>query len=582
MPRKQVTEMNTLERLHYSIGGKTFRGILLFTLIISLSAAGFGSYLYMASVRREFRSRTWQMSRTGAYMLDTEKTMEMAEKVIGIYEGMSEEDRLCLHDKDSELLSRFDPVRDEYFEETRQTLDEIRESHEGRAAFTAFIDPDTGRRVFIADSDPTDGFCPPGSWDVYDEDLIKSLLEGRSYDIDSFYGFGAIPSAIFRMEPYGYRCTAATIIGMVDRYPVLVMFDTDMNLAARASWRFLWQHVIFLILITALSILLSIRHTRKNVTGPLNELAGAAESYIHDRTDGSRGGQYFSRLDIRTGDEIEYLASTMKAMEQDLGTYVRNLTRITAEKERISTELSLATDIQAAMLPHIYPPFPDRKEIDLFASMYPAREVGGDFYDYYLVDDDHLCICIADVSGKGIPAALFMMVSKIILQSCAMLGRSPGEILTKTNEAICSNNEAGMFVTVWIGILELSTGRLTASSAGHEYPVIRRPGGKFELFKDRHGLVIGAMEGITYKEYELVMEPGSKIFIYTDGVPEAADEDNRMFGNERMLQALNTDPAAPPRQVLGNVKKAVDEFVSDAEQFDDLTMLCLEYRGSAQ
>ena len=582
MPRKQVTEMNTLERLHYSIGGKTFRGILLFTLIISLSAAGFGSYLYMASVRREFRSRTWQMSRTGAYMLDTEKTMEMAEKVIGIYEGMSEEDRLCLHDKDSELLSRFDPVRDEYFEETRQTLDEIRESHEGRAAFTAFIDPDTGRRVFIADSDPTDGFCPPGSWDVYDEDLIKSLLEGRSYDIDSFYGFGAIPSAIFRMEPYGYRGTAATIIGMVDRYPVLVMFDTDMNLAARASWRFLWQHVIFLILITALSILLSIRHTRKNVTGPLNELAGAAESYIHDRTDGSRGGQYFSRLDIRTGDEIEYLASTMKAMEQDLGTYVRNLTRITAEKERISTELSLATDIQAAMLPHIYPPFPDRKEIDLFASMYPAREVGGDFYDYYLVDDDHLCICIADVSGKGIPAALFMMVSKIILQSCAMLGRSPGEILTKTNEAICSNNEAGMFVTVWIGILELSTGKLKASSAGHEYPVIRRPGGKFELFKDRHGLVIGAMEDITYKEYELVMEPGSKIFIYTDGVPEAADEDNRMFGNERMLQALNTDPAAPPRQVLGNVKKAVDEFVSDAEQFDDLTMLCLEYRGSAQ
>jgi len=574
--------MNTLERLHYSIGGKTFRGILLFTLIISLSAAGFGTYLYMASVRREFRSRTWQMSRTGAYMLDTEKTMEMAEKVIGIYEGMSEEDRLCLHDKDSELLSRFDPVRDEYFEETRQTLDEIRESHEGRAAFTAFIDPDTGRRVFIADSDPTDGFCPPGSWDVYDEDLIKSLLEGRSYDIDSFYGFGAIPSAISRMDPYGSRCPAATIIGMVDRYPVLVMFDTDMNLAARASWRFLWQHVIFLILITALSILLSLRHTRKNVTGPLNELAGAAESYIHDRTDGSRGGQYFSRLDIRTGDEIEYLASTMKAMEQDLGTYVRNLTRITAEKERISTELSLATDIQAAMLPHIYPPFPDRKEIDLFASMYPAREVGGDFYDYYLVDDDHLCICIADVSGKGIPAALFMMASKIILQSCAMLGRSPGEILTKTNEAICSNNEAGMFVTVWIGILELSTGRLTASSAGHEYPVIRRPGGKFELFKDRHGLVIGAMEGITYKEYELVMEPGSKIFIYTDGVPEAADEDNRMFGNERMLQALNTDPAVPPRQVLGNVKKAVDEFVSDAEQFDDLTMLCLEYRGSAQ
>ncbi len=207
--------------------------------------------------------------------------------------------------------------------------------------------------------------------------------------------------------------------------------------------------------------------------------------------------------------------------------------------------------------------------------------MGGDFYDYYLVDDDHLCICMADVSGKGIPAALFMMVSKIILQSCAMLGRSPGEILTKTNEAICSNNEAGMFVTVWIGILELSTGRLTASSAGHEYPVIRRPGGDFELFKDRHGLVIGAMEGIVYKEYELILEPGTKIFVYTDGIPEAADGEGSMFGNERMLEALNLDPEAAPRQVMGNVKKAVDAFVSDAEQFDDLTMLCLEYRGSA-
>ncbi len=376
MPRKQVAEMNTLERLHYSIGGKTFRGILIFSLIISLAAAGFGSYLYMASIRREFRSRTWQMSRTGAYMLDTEKTLEMAGKAVEIYAGMSEEERLLLHDRDPGMLSRFDPVRSAYFEETRQILDEIRKSHEGRAAFTAFIDPDTGRRVFIADSDPTEGFCPPGSWDVYDEDLLKAILEGKAYAIDSFYGFGAIPSAIFRMEPYGYRCTAATAIGNVGQYQVLVMFDTDMNLASRASRRFLWQYAIFLLAITALSVFLSVRHTRINVTEPLNELAEAAESYIHDRKGGGREGQYFSRLDIRTGDEIEYLASTMKAMEQDLGTYVRNLTRITAEKERISTELSLATDIQAAMLPHIYPPFPDRKEIDLFASMYPAREVG--------------------------------------------------------------------------------------------------------------------------------------------------------------------------------------------------------------
>lgn len=582
MPRKKVTEMSSMERLHYSIGGKTLRAILLFTLIISLSAAGFGSYLYMASIRREYRSRTWQMSRTGAYILDTEKTLDMAAKVMEIYFGMSEEERDSLQDKDSELLSRFDPVRDEYFEETRWTLDEIRDSNDGKAAFTAFIDPHTGRRIFIADSDPTDGFCPPGSWDQYDEDLVKALLEGKSYSIDALYGFGAMPSAIFDMQPYGYRCTAGTVIGRIDEYPVLVMFDTDMNMAAAAAWRFLVQYVLFLLAITALSVILSIRHTRRNVTDPLNRLADAATAYINDRTDGQREGQHFSRLDIRTGDEIEYLASTMKAMEQDMGTYIRNLTRITADNERISTELSLATEIQAAMLPHIYPAFPGRKEIDIYGCMYPARQVGGDFYDYYLTDEDHLCMVMADVSGKGIPAALFMMASKIILQSCAMLGRSAGETLTKTNQAICSNNEAGMFVTVWIGILELSTGILRASSAGHEFPAIRRPGRPFELFRDRHGLVIGAMDGIVYKEYEMVLEPGTKIFLYTDGVPEAADEEDNMFGNDRMIRALNLDPDAPPKTVLANVKKSVDEFVCEAEQFDDLTMMCLEYKGKQE
>ena len=242
------------------------------------------------------------------------------------------------------------------------------------------------------------------------------------------------------------------------------------------------------------------------------------------------------------------------------------------------TELHTATRIQEAMLPNIFPPFPDRSEFDLYASMDPAKEVGGDFYDFFLIDDDHLCLVMADVSGKGVPGALFMMVSKIILQSVAMLGKSPAEILSKTNEAICSNNEAQMFVTVWLGILELSTGKLTAANAGHEYPVLKKPDGQFELFKDKHGLVIGAMEGVRYRQYELQLEPGSKLFLYTDGVPEATDADNALFGTDRMLEALNADPDAEPAQLLKNVRSAVDGFVKDAEQFDDLTMLCVELK----
>ena len=211
--------------------------------------------------------------------------------------------------------------------------------------------------------------------------------------------------------------------------------------------------------------------------------------------------------------------------------------------------------------------------------MNPAKEVGGDFYDYFLIDDDHLCMVIADVSGKGVPAALFMMASKIILQSCAMLGHSAAGILNKTNEVICSNNEADMFITVWLGILELSTGRLTAANAGHEYPVIKHPGGSFEFLKDRHGFVIGGMNGAKYKEYEFTLEPGSKLFVYTDGLTEAVGPEGDMFGTDRMLEALNDVPDASPTEVLTHIREVVDDFVEDSQQFDDLTMLCIEYKG---
>ena len=254
----------------------------------------------------------------------------------------------------------------------------------------------------------------------------------------------------------------------------------------------------------------------------------------------------------------------------------RTLTESTA---RIGTELNLAKRIQADMLPNLFPAFPEREEFDLYASMDPAKEVGGDFYDFFMIDDDHLGMVIADVSGKGIPAAMFMMFSKNIIANNAMLGKLPAKALEDANNSICKNNSEEMFVTVWLGILEISTGHVIAANAGHEYPAIKSADGGFELFKDKHGLVVGGMEGLRYREYELQLEPGSKIFVYTDGVPEATNTDEEMFGTDRMIGALNTDPAAEPKQILKNVRGAVDDFVKDAEQFDDLTMLCLEYRG---
>ncbi len=243
------------------------------------------------------------------------------------------------------------------------------------------------------------------------------------------------------------------------------------------------------------------------------------------------------------------------------------------------TELKTATLIQEAMLPTIFPAYPDRPEFDLYASMDAAKEVGGDFYDFFLIDYDHLCIVMADVSGKGVPAALFMMVSKVILQSCAMLGQSSADILNKANEAICSNNETNMFVTVWVGILEISTGTITAANAGHEYPAVMKDG-KFSLMKGRHGLVIGGMEGVVYKDYEIKLEPGDKLFLYTDGVTDAADKSFNMFGTERMLDVLNENTHANSTETLIKMREAIDAFANGADRFDDITMLCIEYKGA--
>ena len=249
------------------------------------------------------------------------------------------------------------------------------------------------------------------------------------------------------------------------------------------------------------------------------------------------------------------------------------------EKERLDTELTMATRIQAETLPNIFPAFPERDDFNIYASMNPAKEVGGDFYDFFLIDDTHLGIVMADVSGKGVPAALFMMVSKILIQNIAMMGNTPKEVLQYVNNQLCTNNPEEMFVTVWYGCLDLKTGSLMAANAGHEYPMFKKADGSFEVIKDKHGFVIGGMEGVKYTEYELQMDPGSKLFIYTDGIPEATNSSNELFGTERLVHALRMKENETPQRIITAVDSIVKDFVKEAPQFDDLTMLCLEYTG---
>ena len=234
------------------------------------------------------------------------------------------------------------------------------------------------------------------------------------------------------------------------------------------------------------------------------------------------------------------------------------------------------------MLPSIFPAFPNRPEFDIYASMDPAKEVGGDFYDFFMIDEDHLALVIADVSGKGIPASLFMMSSKILINDHALMGGTPAEILGRVNKQVNANNDANMFVTVWLGILEISSGKLTTASAGHEYPIINI-NGRYELLKDKHGLAIGAMPTAKYKNTEITLKKGDSIFVYTDGVAEATDANNELFGTDRTVEALNAIPGdASQKDVLAGVRAAVDTFVKEAPQFDDLTMLGLKYNGPVE
>ena len=277
-------------------------------------------------------------------------------------------------------------------------------------------------------------------------------------------------------------------------------------------------------------------------------------------------------------DEIGSLAVNFSDMILSLEKYMTELNAVTAEKQRISAELDVAKSIQASMLPCIFPAFPERKEFDIYATMEPAKEVGGDFYDFFLVDENHLAMVIADVSGKGVPAALFMVIAKTLLKNCTQTGLSPHEVLEKVNNQLCENNDAEMFVTVWLGLLEISSGRLTCANAGHEYPVLRRNGGDFELIKDKHGFVLAGMEGSRYREYEIVLEKGDQLYVYTDGVPEATDASEELYGAQRMLAALNQKAGSAPEETLKRVKQDIERFVGEAPQFDDITMLSIEIR----
>ena len=394
-------------------------------------------------------------------------------------------------------------------------------------------------------------------------DLTQITVNNKPY-----YAAGA------PMETVGW-----TVVTLVDKQatevPAQQMIDQYDEINRNAQDAFdessAWSKTTTMIMIALLLILGS-----ASALWVASKIVKPVETMTNDIIDGGKTGKLFEMKDIyKTNDEIEVLAQSFDDLTKKIVQYIKDITQITKEKERIGTELELARKIQADMLPNIYPAFPDRPEFDIYASMRPAKEVGGDFYDFYLIDKDHLGMVIADVSGKGVPAALFMMMSRILIKNYAMMGYSPAQVLEQTNNSICMNNKEDMFVTVWYGVLEISTGKITAANAGHEFPIIKKQGGKYELLQDKHGFVIGGMEGMKYSEYEIQLDSGEMLFLYTDGVPEATDGENKMYGTDRLLEAMNSKEHTDPLELLGSITDNVDQFVGEADRFDDMTMLAV-------
>lgn len=288
------------------------------------------------------------------------------------------------------------------------------------------------------------------------------------------------------------------------------------------------------------------------------------------------GGNLDVTVDVRTNEEFASLSD-------DINSTVVTLKKYIAEAAaRIDKELEFAKSIQHSLLPSVFPPYPNREDFDIFARMDTAKEVGGDFYDFYLTGHNELVFLIADVSGKGIPAAMFMMRAKTLIKSYAETGMSVEEVFTKANEKLCESNDAEMFVTAWIGKIDLVTGLVSFANAGHNPPLVKHSDGGYEYLKSRAGFVLAGMDTIRYRKNELQLSPGDTLFLYTDGVTEATDLHNGLYGDDRLQAILNISPDSTPEDLCATVKADVDRFAGDAPQFDDITMLCLKYKGSSE
>lgn len=561
-----------MEQNQKTSGGRRFSVVMKITVIVIIMAVLMGAtaiyasyYLHSTTMNQYYKEQVVNIGKTVSKNIPTEY-IEILKQTVSDpeFDAIRNE---AIETEQPELIKEWmiqKGVYDDY-ERVLTILEDFRENMGVTYVYILVNQP--GYSTYLADPD--------------EAITILGQKENNADEFEQYIDNQEIPPTVSEGE-YGWLCSGYEPIYSENGEAIaLIGVDISMDEVVARQMAFLKQMLTWLIVLTVLIVILIICYFRYTLTKPLQRLAKSAQTFVarkEDEETEESASTSLANIRIRSNDEIRDLYESILQMEADINHYIENITAVTAEKERIGAELNIATQIQSSMLPCIFPPFPNREEFDIYASMTPAKEVGGDFYDFFMVDERHIAIVMADVSGKGVPAALFMVIGKTLIKDHTQPGTDLGDIFSKVNNLLCESNSEDMFITAFEGVLDLVTGEFRYVNAGHEMPFIRKKDGSFEAYKIRPGFVLAGMEGMRYKTGSMMLEPGDMVFQYTDGVTEATNAQNELFGMERLKTALNSVKTNDTHAVLMAVKESIDAFVGDAPQFDDITMLCLDYK----
>ena len=556
-----------------SLWAKAYGLILAFVLVLAVLTVHVSYRVFVSNITEETKTTAGKLAASEALLLDGDQVQAIGQRVSAIYRawcaehGTPDPDAMSGQEYADYLAQYAEVSATPEYAALAAQLEELRAANDVLFLYVTLWDADSGMTLFLLDSAAYGDLSPVGDVEPMDDVTLTLIRQGEE----------EIPAFTTDYEDYGSLCTAAVPIRASDgSVAAYACADISMQASLQTAGTYLLNLIVFMVVATLVLLPGMLWLFDRFMVKPIKRLSQATGSFMN----GTQEKQTpFDAACLKRQDEIGQLYNSLQQMEGKINDYIRDITRITAEKERVGAELHVATQIQADMLPSIFPAFPTRHEFDIYASMAPAKEVGGDFYDFFLVDDDHLAMVMADVSGKGVPAALFMVIAKTLIKNRAQAGGTPAQILADVNGMLCEGNKAQLFVTVWLGILTISTGKGLAANAGHEDPVFRRGDGEFELVRYRHSPAVAAMEGVRFREHEFELNPGDTLFVYTDGVPEATNGQDELYGTDRMLASLNRHRNEPLDSILRETREDINSFVGNAQQFDDMTMLCFTYYG---